>query len=61
MEKIVHTITNEDGSIDVYETDGINPPTKNGKPIVNYMPPKKVQPYPRANKIVWSKPIKNKQ
>lgn len=55
-------IKNEDGSVDVYETDGVNPPTKNGVPLTEYwdfnldkhtgLPPK------LPTIIRWSEPIK---
>lgn len=51
-------ITNEDGSVDVYETDGINKPTKNGVPF-EPLPPQ-VSNFDRKLPTIirWSNPIK---
>lgn len=57
-------VTNEDGSVDVYETDGINPPTKNGVPIKDYWNwsmdkiPEFKPSLPKT--IRWSEPINPK-
>lgn len=51
-------IKKPDGTVDVYETDGVNRPTKNGVPF-EPLPP---QPNNSSRKlpttIRWSKPIK---
>lgn len=51
-------ITNADGTVDVYETDGINKPTKNGVPFEPLPPQRKVLLPKLPTTIRWSKPIK---
>ena len=50
-------ITNEDGSVDVYETDGINKPTKNGVPFEPLPPQQNNVSRKLPTTIKWSEPI----
>lgn len=60
MRRKVYTVkvTNSDGSVDVYKTDGVNRPTKNGIPFNPLPNHKEINPMPLQSKITWSNPIK---